>query len=185
MTTKIFKSTVSDRLKKALIVGAALFTLGGAQEAKAQGILEKIAETVEDVNHVLNQKLLIPTANIKHQVGRLERNLGRLDSNTGGVISKTVNAAVIARAQKTVKQAVEQNGGTYVVSTREFSQSAPQKSGEAYLNEVKGKLNKNSRSDVSQQTTQSVNVQKSQKKNSSVYQSDVNKVLDFLSSNSR
>lgn len=181
---KIFKKTVSDRLKKALIVGAALFALGGVQEAQAQGILYKIGKTIKEVNHVINQELLIPTDIIQHEAGRLGRNIERLDINTGGVISGTAQAIAVQRAQKAVREQVEQNG-TYQVSVQELSQSAQtsRTSNSEYLNNVKNKLHKNSTESSrnvqvrTNQQTQKRTTQTTQRRASS---QDVQNVLDIL-----
>lgn len=181
---KIFKKTISDRLKKGLVVGAALFALGGAQEAKAQGILYKIGEAIEDVNHAINQNLLIPTANIKHQVGRLERNIGRLDRNTGGLVSGTAQAIAVQRAQKAVREQVEQNG-TYQVSVQELSRSAQtsRTSNSEYLTNVKNKLHKNSTEssrNVQVRTTQQTQRRTTQTTQRRASSQDVQNVLDIL-----
>lgn len=148
MDKKIFKRTVSDKLKKALVAGAMLFAISGAQEAHAQGFLEKLTNTFEKVNHTINSAN-IKISNYNFQKSRLQRNIERLDRNTGGAISGAVGGTIsLIAAQRLVKQQVQQNGGTYVASPQEFSQTSQattqvqsrQSGNSQYLNNVKTKL---------------------------------------------
>ncbi len=180
---KKFHKNLSGRWQKALVIGAAMLSLGTPQ-AHADGFLEKIGKVLykvgeigDKINDTVNQNLVIPTANIKHEVGRVGRNFERLDNNTGGLIGGAVNAVQVHRAQKQIQKAIEESGGTYYASVEEFSQSANQQSSN-YANEVRAKKSKLTQSKATK--TSSVQTPVTKKK---TYSTDVQTVLNILNSN--
>ena len=186
MVKKTFKKAFSDKLKRALVFGATLLALGGAQEAKAQGLLERITNTLENINHEVNQ-VNIKISNYNIQKERLKRNIGRFDRNTGGVISGTVNAITISQAQKNVERRIQQSGGTYVATQQDFSQEqeTPSRSA-AYLKQVERKRQVRDQAKEMTQQNESRSVSYSNKSTrnyqSKAYQGDVNTVLNILNS---
>ena len=182
---KKFHKNLSGRWQKALVIGAAMLSLGTPQ-AHADGFLEKIGKVLykvgeigDKINDTVNQNLVIPTANIKHEVGRVGRNFERLDNNTGGLISGAVNAVSVKLAERKVRQAVEQGGGTYQASVEEFSQATSQQTSN-YANEVRAKKSKLTQSKTTR--TSSVQTPVAKKK---AYNADVQTVLNILNQNQK
>lgn len=188
MTDKIFKKTLSERLKKGLVIGAALFSLGGVQETKAQGILERITNTIENVNNKVNS-VNIKISNYNYQKARLKKNIERFDRNTGGLVKGAAQAIAVQRAQQVVREQIKQNG-TYQASPQEFSQAAQisRSTNSEYLSNVKGKLHKKSAEYVrtdQEQTTQQTQKQTTQSTKRRASSRDVKKVYDILNANMR
>ena len=186
MVKKTFKKTFSDKLKRTLVFGATLLALGGAQEAKAQGLLERITNTLENINHEVNQ-VNIKISNYNIQKERLKRNIGRFDRNTGGVISGTVNAIAIRQAQKAVERQIQQSGGTYIATQQDFSyvQETPSRS-YAYLKQVERKRQARDqvKETIQQNESRTVSYSNQSTRNyrKKAYQGDVNTVLNILNS---
>lgn len=187
---KIFKRTVSDRLKKALIIGAAMLSLG-AQEAQAGGPLKRINEALENINHFINQNILIPTDGLRHNIGRFTTNVKKIGYNTG--ISHGVDYALYKKVEKLIKQ----NGGYYQATPAEFSQAAQttQASNSAYLNSVMSKSRKLSEEKTATSNIEGdverVHVEKTQtrattkSRTTTQLNPDVQKVLNILESGGR
>ena len=186
MVKKTFKKAFSDKLKRALVFGAAILSLG-VQNAQADNFIENFTNALDKVNHVVNQEILIPTANARHQINRLGTNIRKADRNTGGVISGTVNAITISQAQKNVERRIQQSGGTYVATQQDFSQEqeTPSRSA-AYLKQVERKRQVRDQAKEMTQQNESRSVSYSNKSTrnyqSKAYQGDVNTVLNILNS---
>lgn len=181
MADKRFKRTASDRLRKALVIGAAVFALG-AQKAQAQGFLGKITDAIENVNHELNQKYLIPTTSFNNQLSRLRQNLKKAKNNTSQIMS-------LPAAQLIVKNKVKLEKQTKVskTSSQEISQSV-QASNLEYASSVRKKLNEKNTKTISEEnvkTNKKTATQTSEQKKTPKYSHDTQTVLNILNANSR
>ncbi len=155
MADKKFKRTVSDKLKKALVISTAMLALGG-NEAKADNFLDKIFNGIAKVENKL-QDINLDLDQKRVTVGQLRKEIEYFNINTGGAVDAVKSIIASGVAHKMVKkqaQAQQDASGTYQTTPQEFSQENYQvESSSAYLQNVQRKLNKN-KTNVSFQNTQ-------------------------------